>query len=766
MADSFAEPSPPPLLDPAATSNEPRPFPPVLTIRDLKRNQAFAPGGERWPELASAYLPMVLGVAANTLAGTLENQGEAELAAESVFLLFSRRWKRLGRRTCLASWFWKASIFAAQSQLKAQKQKVSKTDRRFPAISLARHIDQLPSKLQNPFLWLNVLGWNPSLAAGVAITGERKLLKRAALAQKRVVTFARKKKIADSLAGAAQWIMAPSAELAGRINQIQSQPVAASAELSRLARLSTSRWRRHRFAQFVKRLARGIGATAAILGVIFGVFFYLATHGYLMEWGMRQQARDNARRFPGLAEPAKPWPVAGSESPFVQTAPPADSAALYSPAKIWTASLQFTPEQWKGIAPTRIEPVRNLFQGGRIALRNPKAKRSGLSAAVGIEFNWTEGALEFAGEKFQRVAVRYRGNGTYLNSQYGPKQSFKVDLNEFVKGQDLAGMKTLNFLNCIADDSYMRDVLAERLFADLGAVAPRPSYAYLTLDAPGTFDRQPLGLYVLMENIDAAFAESRFGSKKTPIFKPVTYELFSDLGDNWAAYEAIYDLKTKATPDQQQRIIDLARLTTHASDAEFAAKLPDFLDLQEFAAFVAGHVLLSSYDGFLSNGQNFYMYLDPKSNRFGFISWDQDHSWGEFGYMGTPQQRERASIWDPAVYSFRFLKRVMNVDAFKKVYRAKLEEGLQKYFSKDRLWAEVDELAAEIRPAVAAENGFRLERFDKAVSSTWPDDYGSGPAEGPGSPVQPIKRFIEKRIISVRNQLDGKEQGAQLSRAR
>src|SRR6185295_1495030 len=106
---------------------------------------------------------------------------------------------------------------------------------------------------------------------------------------------------------------------------------------------------------------------------------------------------------------------------------------------------------------------------------------------------------------------------------------------------------------------------------------------------------------VVMENIDSAFAEDRFGTKKTPIFKPVTYDLFLDQGDDWSAYKTVYDLKTKATPEQQQRVIDFAKLVSHSSDEEFARKLPEFLDIEEFAAFVAGHVLLSSYDGFFTN---------------------------------------------------------------------------------------------------------------------------------------------------------------------
>jgi hypothetical protein len=157
------------------------------------------------------------------------------------------------------------------------------------------------------------------------------------------------------------------------------------------------------------------------------------------------------------------------------------------------------------------------------------------------------------------------------------------------------------------------------------------------------------------------------------------------------------------------------------------------------------------------------MYLDPRSNKFGFIPWDQDHGWGEFAYVDTTEHREHASIWKPAAYKNKFLGRVMNVPAFKEVYRKKLEQALSGPFTVERLYREVDALAAVIRPAVAAESDFRLKRFELAISTNWvsgprdaPDFKGK---EGPRAPTHQIKRFIEARTKSVRDQLDGKEEG-------
>jgi spore coat protein CotH len=311
----------------------------------------------------------------------------------------------------------------------------------------------------------------------------------------------------------------------------------------------------------------------------------------------------------------------------------------------------------------------------------------------------------------------------------------------------------------------MSDTLAYEFFRDAGVPAPRTAYAWLTASVAGRWDRKPLGLYVMVEAVDAAFVAERFGSKKAPVFKPVTYHLFEDLGNDWSAYAAIYDPKTKATPEQQRRVIDFARLVSHANDAEFASRLSDFLDLDEFARFLAVQVLLSNYDGIFSTGQNFYFYLDPRSNKFGFIPWDLDLAWGAFFLLGSKKERERASIWHPWVGENRFLERVMAVEEFRGIYRAHLEDFLERLFVPARLHQRVDEMAAVVRGPIAAESDFRLNKFEQAVGAKRleppPPDRDQ---MGANRQAHQIKRFIDKRAASVRAQLDGKSKGVILKR--
>jgi len=627
-----------------------------------------------------------------------------------------------------------------------------------PAQVVLSRLNRLPAKLREPVLLCELFQVPISAAAQTLRLKERRLGKRVAAGLKKLQRHARKTKDNAQAILRSLWI-APPAEMSERI----VAPVEPAHAREPLVRLTIWSWRWIRLRPALRRTLATIGGIICVLALLFASFAYLATHGYLTAFFIRMGQRQAFKEFPEMLKPARPWPVTAADLAVARTTPPLTYEDLFQMTNIWPVKFTLTPDQLKGLEPARIPPVRDMFGHGRIVLRNPKAKRSGLAGVLGFEFNWVEARMDFAGKSYDKVAVRYRGNGTYLNSLYGRKQSLKLDVNKYDKTNELAGVHELNFLNTVVDYSYLHDALAEKLFRDLGALGPRTAYAYVTIEIPRNAEVQPRGLFVMMENVDSDFAAHRFGTKKAPIFKPVTYELFEDLGDDWKAYEAIYDLKTKATPEEKQRLIDFAKLVSHASDEEFARRLAEVLDFPEFAAFLAGHVLLSSYDGFLVNGQNYYVYLDPRSNKFGFVPWDQDHSWGDFGHIANTEQRENASIWKPATYDFRFLNRVMKVEAFRAIYQEKLEKALASSFTKEKLFAQIDALAAQIRPAVAAESEFRLKRFDQAVSSEWLPGPRDGEAEGPKAPVHQIKRFITNRIKSVRDQLDGKSEGMRLA---
>ena len=390
-----------------------------------------------------------------------------------------------------------------------------------------------------------------------------------------------------------------------------------------------------------------------------------------------------------------------------------------------------------------------------LVLQGPEGKRNGLASMMGVEFQYVHADLDFAGTQFKDVAVRYKGNGTFLESRGSGKRSLKIDLNKNVKGQKLSGLTTLNLHCNVTDVSWMNEVLSHRLYRDAGVPAPRTAYARIFVTVEGKKDRESLGLYSLVEDIDKDFADENFDTKKGAIFKPVTPNLFADLGPDWSKYKQTYDPKTGVSADEAQRVMEFCRLLANADDAEFGAKVGDYLDLEAFARYMAVTAWLATMDSLLSSGQNFYTYLHPETRRFQFVPWDLDHSFGQFPLGFTQAQRDGLAIHRPWRGENRFLDRVFKVEAFKKLYLAKMAEFSKTIFEPARIAQQVDEIAAAIRPAVVEESEEKLTRFDKAVAGEKVGRSGLAAL----MPAQPIKAFVKVRAQSVVDQLEGKSEG-------
>jgi spore coat protein H len=417
---------------------------------------------------------------------------------------------------------------------------------------------------------------------------------------------------------------------------------------------------------------------------------------------------------------------------------------LFDETRIMRIDLTFSQKEYASLAPHRVA-------GGGSSqswLQGAEGHRNGLSASRGLEFPFVHADASIDGKLLKDIGVRYKGNGTFMLGQQVGKMSFKLDFNQYVKGQKLGTVKTLNLHSNVTDASYMNETLAFRLHRDAGSLAPRAGFARVFITVAGKYDRTYYGLFGVVENPDTAFIVARGLPEGGAIFKPVTTSLFADLGTSWAKYNQTYDPKTTLTPAQQQRVIDFSKLVTRASDADFTAQVGQYLEVAQTARYLALVVCLSDLDGILGFGQNYYLYLDPRTNKFSFATWDQDHSFGQF-FTGSQHERERLSIERPWREPSKFLTRLMRLDQFRNAYLAEIGALTKTLFTPERLSQQVDELATLLRPAVRDEGGKRLAKFEQAVSgqAAEPDD-----SMFQGATV-PIKPFMRARLASLNQQL-------------
>ena len=162
-----------------------------------------------------------------------------------------------------------------------------------------------------------------------------------------------------------------------------------------------------------------------------------------------------------------------------------------------------------------------------------------------------------------------------------------------------------------------------------------------------------------------------------------------DLGDSWSAYVTRMRPDREATPHEQQRVIEFAKLVSQTNVELFRKRIGDYLDVERFLRFIAVNAMIANTDSYLGGSHNYYLYLDPADDKFRFIPWDQDLSMGGRGNnvngpnILAPYSGDQPLIYwlldDPAVNArYRAIVREIGTTVFTRTELLKLIDALEK----------------------------------------------------------------------------------------
>jgi spore coat protein CotH len=369
----------------------------------------------------------------------------------------------------------------------------------------------------------------------------------------------------------------------------------------------------------------------------------------------------------------------------------------------------------------------------------------------GVDFPWSQGELTFDGTTYKDIGVRYNGNYTHIATAQALKKSIKFDLNRNVEGQKLDGLTMLN-LNCgVSDPTRAREALSFAFFRDAGVPASRTMFAELSLTVPGKYDKELVGVYTLVEQVNKGFLKRHITDGSGMLLKPEGLQGGpAYMGTTWKAYEDRYKPDSPLTDEQKKRLIDFTKLVSSGTDADFAKDIGSFLDVDAFLRFIAANALLSNLDSYLGYGHNYYLYLVPGTNKFAFIPWDLDLSLATWPAVGSPEQLVELSLAHPHAGQNKLIDRLFAIKEHKDRYNAIIKELTANTFTKKKLTEHLDAIEKAVKDPLAREA--------KAVTAR-KEPRGGGFGGGAFGQSMPPRRFIDKRLQSVEAQLAGKSAG-------
>ncbi len=424
---------------------------------------------------------------------------------------------------------------------------------------------------------------------------------------------------------------------------------------------------------------------------------------------------------------------------------------IFGNTRIHQLHLAFTDAAYRKMQPPPGAKFPGFPGGPKKVEEKKKAADVHKSAgAFGTDFPWSKADLSANGQAFPNVGVRYKGNFTYVASAQMLRRSFKIDLDHFDETARLHGHKKINLSNGVTDAARTRETMAFALYRGAGVPAPRTAYAVVTITVPGKHDKELVGLYTMIEQVDKAFLKSHFKDGKGMLLKPENLQGgLQHFGADWKKYDEIYRPKNEPTKEQQARLIAFTKLIHQANDAQFAKEIASYLDLDAFLRFTAATALMANLDSYLGFGHNFYLYLRPDTNQFAFLPWDVDLSMGMWPVGGTPDQQVNLSLDHPHIGQNKLIDRLQAQKDVKTKYHAILKDLSKTCFAQENLAKELD----AIEKAIVAP----LEREKKATAAR--RESAQGPFAGIVQKGQPLSVFLAKRSESVVAQLAGERKG-------
>jgi hypothetical protein len=339
---------------------------------------------------------------------------------------------------------------------------------------------------------------------------------------------------------------------------------------------------------------------------------------------------------------------------------------------------------------------------------------------------WVSATIEFNDLTWTNVGVRYKGNSSLTSGWRSGdlKLPLKLDFDEFedeypeIDNQRFYGFKQLSLANGFSDASFLRDAATADILAEAGLPAAETAFYEVILD----YGEGPvsLGLYTMIEVIDDTVIERVFGSDSGNIyeadgtaasFAASTYnqieESFQKENNedeaDWSDIEALFDVL-----HDEQRTSD---------PAAWRANLESLFDADSFLEWLAINAVIQNWDAYGSMSHNYYLYHDPDSGQFKWISWDHNEAMsvgtagGERGGPNRTITLDKEDINE----NWPLIRYLLDDPVYYEKYVDCLAETVAGPFNPDKMAESYQAMAALIAPYAAADVGEAA--FDEAVQT-------------------------------------------------
>ncbi len=321
--------------------------------------------------------------------------------------------------------------------------------------------------------------------------------------------------------------------------------------------------------------------------------------------------------------------------------------------------------------------------------------------------------IVFNGNLISAVGVKFKGNSSYNNQSR--KKSFKIELNEFVAGQELNGLKKFNLNNGFKDPSFLREKIACDFYNDQGLKAPRCTFAKVYLN--GVY----WGLYNFIEEVDTKqFLNKHFSCHDGNMFKGDPNGDLRYISNQASSYYPKYELHTNETINDWSDLVELITKINNSGSA-FQDSIESILNTQTFIDQWCALNLFVNLDSYLGSGHNYFIYHDTNLDKFEWVAWDLNESFGTFRMNLSAASLQNLSLFfvPTPTNSRPLINNMLSNSSYHQLLIDKACEWLQFDFSNAAIDGKIDSIANVIRPFVYADTNkfYTNQNFETNLTS-------------------------------------------------
>ncbi|CAO3651545.1 unnamed protein product [Cunninghamella blakesleeana] len=303
------------------------------------------------------------------------------------------------------------------------------------------------------------------------------------------------------------------------------------------------------------------------------------------------------------------------------------------------------------------------------------------------------------------------------SSRYMDKLSYSLSIP---KKQSLYGYRKLKLRSLRADPAYIREKLCYDIMKSLGLPVTGTSYTRLIMN------NQPIGLYLMIEAYKNPWYKNEFANGEK-LDQGVTYQsggtTISDLSylgdDNETKYDGPYKIaedpkKGDTTFDKIMAFIKFVSESPVGEGAE--TDWNQHIDMDSVIRSMVMEIVAGLSDGYMTSGNNYYLYDNLQEKRFTYLAADFDTSMGT-----TTVNRDDQWSGDYTQYpgfNLRPLtKRFIQVPAFKLQFEQLLKKVNNELMNPNIILKRMDDLVSflhqdvEWDDALPKVNDYRMGQF-------------------------------------------------------